>query len=428
MDTKHLLRVLGYFVSLVMLSGQVVADPFYGSVSALAGVSDNSRKTEHNKKSEEQNQYNLNLGSDWENSLVDFHLGYGAIAKTFSEDSQQERRQLEGGSSLLIGREEQPVSLMLEHSRITLLNSPDSINLTENQDEKDDFSVRPTLRQRLSPVDYLVLNGDFSRINYLESDIKDSQRKGGSLVLDHRFSLLDRLQVYAQQSEIEFKHLPGSDYTYRSAGITYSVKLRKLSYSATVGSNKTIPELGKEYSNPSYTLDLAYDAGGQKIGLNASKVLTDTSANAGNIMVDTDLPVSGSKNTPDQIEKASYGINWSSLAVCNGCTLFAGAKHTRDDYLDQGADAIEQSWSAGMRYALSAATNIAVQFAGSNHKYSSVIIGSAYKLQTSQLEYSYQISRGLSANALLKKEKRYGDERAVSYAEAYAGAGLNYKF
>lgn len=427
MATKHLMRALGCFACLALLSGQVVADPFYGSVSALAGVSDNSKKTEHNKKSEEQNQYSINLGSDFVNSLLDFHMGYGATAQTYSEESQEEKDFLEGSSSLQLGKEQQFANLLLEHSRITLLNAPDSLNITQNQDEKDSFSAKPTLRQRLSSVDNLLLNGDYTRINYLESDIKDSERKGGSLALEHRLSPLDKLQMTARQTAIEFEHLPSSDYTYRSVGLSYSAKLRKISYGVTVGGNKTIPELGKEYSNPSYAVDFAYEAGGQRWSLDANKVLTDTSAEGGNVLPDAELPVGGS-TAPDQIERASYGLNWSSGVLCRSCTVFAGGRHTRDDYLDKGEDAIEQSWSAGLRYSLSSAANIALQFAGGSHKYSGNIIGESYKLQTTQLEYTYQISQGLGARALLKKEKRYGDDVTTRYAEAYFAAGMYYKF
>lgn len=435
MDTKQLshrlLSIMRYFVSGLMLaiSAQAFANPFFGSVSAVSGASDNGLKVKEDTISERQEEYALSLGSKWNNSLLDFNMGYDASKKTFSEDSQEDKTTLDGNSSLLIGNGEPPASLLLVHSRTTLLNAPDSVNLTQNQDEKSVFSARPTLRQRISPVDTLLLNGEYTRINYSEDDLKDSLREGGSLVLQHKFSPLDNLQLSAQHAAIDFKRSPQANYDYSAAALTYSAKLRKLSYSAKVGVNKAAPEEGKETSNPSYGLDLAFNSGSQIFTLSGNKELTDTSSGSGTILPERELPTSdGSGVGIDQIERESYAFNWSALALCNGCTLILGATLTNDDYLDLGESGKERGWSLGGTYALTNTARISLQFAGSDHTYTDLAIGSDYKIYMARFEYNYQINRNLGANFIVRQEKRSGEIAAQTYTESFAGAGLHYNF
>ena len=436
MDTKHLsrvlVRILGYFVSGVMIciSSQVLANPFYGSVSAMSGVSYNGLKTAEDTISERQDQYGLSVGGDWSNSLLAFNMGYDATKQTYSEDTQEGKSFLNGNSSLMIGKDTQPANLFLQHSRTTLLSAPDSINLTQNQDEKDVFSAKPTLRQRLSSVDNVLLNGEYTRINYIENDIKDSTREGGSLVLDHKFSLLDNIQLSAQQTAIDFKRSPDASYTYRSAALTYNAKLRKLSYSIKTGSNQTSPDVGKEYSSPSYGLDIRFDSGGQVLSFNANRELTDTSAGGGNVLPESDLPTSdgGTGVNLDQIERTTYGAACSTFLICQNCSFSIGVTQTKDDYLNMDESAKEQSWNTSFSYALSRAAKISLQFAGGDHTYTETTLGSDYKIQTARVEYAYQVNKDFGVNCVLRKEKRDGDSAAQIYTESYAGAGVNYKF
>lgn len=436
MDTAHLyrmlVRLLGCFVSMVMIciSSQVFANPFYGSVSAMSGVSDNGFKVEEDTTSEKQDQYSLNVGADWANALLAFNMGYDATKQAFAEGSQEGKNYLNGNSSLLIGKSTHPATLFLEHSRTTLLNSPDGVNLTQNQDEKDVFSAKPTLRQRLTPVVSLLLNGEYTRINYLENEFKNSRREGGSLVLDHKFSVLDNVQLSIQQTSIDFEHSPAANYTYRSTALSYNVQLRKLSYSLKAGANKTSPEVGKEYSRPSYGLDVKFDSGGQTLSLNANRELTDTSSGGGNVLPKTELPTSdgASGNNLDQLDRMVYGVSWSTSAVCQNCAFIVGATQTKDDYINIGESAKERSLNAGFSYALSRLTKISLHFADGNYVYSLPAIGNDYKLQTARVEYAYQINKNFDLNLLLRKEKRDGDAPTRIYTESYAGAGLSYKF
>lgn len=438
MDTTHLyrmlVRLLGYFVSMVMIciSSQVFANPFYGSVSAISGVSDNAFKSQSDDDAinERQDQYALNVGADWANSLLAFNMGYDATKQTFAEDSQEGKNYLNGNSSLLIGKSTHPATLFLEHSRTTLLNSPDSVNLTQNLDEKDVFSAKPTLRQRLTPVDNVLLNGEYTRINYLENEFKNSRREGGSLVLDHKFSALDNVQLSIQQTSIDFEYSPAANYTYRSAALSYNVKLRKLSYSLKAGTNKTSPDFGKEYSSPSYGVDVKFDSGGQILSLNANRELTDTSSGGGNVLPKTELPTSdgASGNNLDQLDRTAYGISWSTSAVCQNCSFEVGATQRNDDYININQSAKERSWNAGISYALSRAAKISLHVVGGDYAYSQTAIGNDYKLQSTRIEYAYNINKDFDFNLLLRKEKRYGDTATQLYTESYAGAGLSYKF
>jgi hypothetical protein len=160
---------IGCFASSFVVAPPLMADGYFGSISASAFHSDNGNKSADNKISEMQQEYELNLGASYENYIGKFEADYGVSYRSFSEETQPNKSTLEGHSALQLGRSSQLAELLIEHSRQTLLNKPNSLDLTSNQEEREVLAITPKLNWRFTSADTLYLQGNFSDIRYLEN-------------------------------------------------------------------------------------------------------------------------------------------------------------------------------------------------------------------------------------------------------------------
>ncbi len=433
MNTNKKYRALLGIVSGLMVTEYVYADKFYGTASAFLEENDNGHKSTPEQVNERQDQYNLNLGGELINSMLELNAEYDAKARTYSEKTQQDRNTVEGKSSLLIGQSSQPADLLLEHSRIMLLKKPDDINVTENEDERDITSVIPTLRARISSVDNIFVKGQFIDVNYVENDFKNSRRDGGTVGFEHRISTTDNMQIFTQQTNIKFPNSPPEmldpNYTYRSTEFVYSAKLRQLSYNAHIGLNESLPDSGKDYRGPKYAFELGYNSGVQTVAINLRQELTDTSFGGGNKLPNDKQPSgTDSAHDLDRFERKRVDIHWQTHVLCDSCLLIAGAYQIHDRYLNLGQTSRQQGWNVGYNYALSYSSTLSVQRSNGTNKFSDAILGNDYDVKNTRIEYSYKINRSFSVKCDLNNEKREALTGDGSYSESYIGAGMSYDF
>ncbi|MET0356281.1 MAG: hypothetical protein ABW044_05850, partial [Cellvibrio sp.] len=79
MKTGVLGSAVGWLASSFIVATPALADGYFGSVSASAFHSDNGNKSVDNKISEVQQQYDLTLGANYENSIGTFEADYRAL-------------------------------------------------------------------------------------------------------------------------------------------------------------------------------------------------------------------------------------------------------------------------------------------------------------------------------------------------------------
>lgn len=429
MRTQKLGPIIGCFASSFFFASTAVADGIFGSASATALHSDNGNKSSENKISELQQQYNLNFGASYENYIGKIEADYGASYRDFSEGSQPNKSALEGHSTLQLGSRAQVAELLIEHSRQTLLNKADSLDLTSNQEERDLLTVSPGLNWHFSSADVLFVKGNFSDIHYLESELNNSTRKGASLGVVHEITEVDTLGLKIQSTDVEFKHFPASNYSLRNASVNYSARLRQLSYSLQVGANQSETEGGETYDAPSYLAALEFRSGVNTIGLNLAQEITDTSFGGGNKntaegsnSIDSGIGQSG------QIDRKKIDLQWSTTIVCDRCTLNIGAQKTRDQYLFISKGSSELSASVVGAYTVSTAAILTLRLAGAEHKFPDKTLGENYKLMTAALEYSYRVGRNFNIKASYSDEKRIEENASTGYREKLIGLGVSYSF
>lgn len=407
----------------------VYADKFFGSVSVQSGESNNARKSTADEINERQDQYDLSLGGEMSNSLVDFNAQYLLTARNYAEETQENNNLLEGKSALLIGKNNQPADLLIEHSRFTVLKKPDATNLVENQDEREITSVTPTLRGRISPVDNIFLKGKLTKVTYQEEDSKNSRRDGGVLGFEHNISTTDNMQILIQQTDVKFDSAPLENYVYHSAEVTYSTKLRQLSYTAQIGVNESIPENEDKVLRPKYTFDVIYNSGSRNFSLGLLQELTDASLGGGNQLAENEQPLgTDSAHNLDRFERKRATLSWDTQAVCESCTFVIGAYHIRDHYLPLEQTSTQKGWNLGFNYSLSHRSSIAATFIKGDSKFTDITFGENFKIQTTRVAFSYQLNDRFSVGCHVNNEKRHSLSDGESYSERYIGASMSYEF
>ncbi|MES2822424.1 MAG: hypothetical protein V4732_02400 [Pseudomonadota bacterium] len=428
MNTKKY-RLLLWILLSPMLAAHSYADNFFGSASVASEESNNARKTTTDQINERQDQYNLRLGGEVINSLLDFNAEYLATARNYAKDTQENNNLLEGRSTLLIGKNTQPADLLIEHSRVTVLKKPDATNLVENQDEREITSATPTLRGRLSPVDYIYLQGQLTKVNYAENGNKNSRREGGVLGLEHKISVTDKIKLFAQQTDIQFDGSPLENYVYRSAQIEYSTQLRQLSYSVQAGMNQSIPENDEKVLRPKYAFELIFNSGTQTFSLSLLQELTDASLGGGNKVVGGQSPSENdSAHNLDRFERKHVTASWSTQALCDSCSLVIGAYHIRDHYLPLEQLSTQRGWSFGLNYSLSHRSLITTSLLKGESEFTDSTFGEDFKSQTVRVAFVHKLNNDFSVGFHVNHEKRDSGLDGETYSERFIGASINYEF
>jgi hypothetical protein len=418
--------------ALLALSVPLLANNFGGRVSVSTQVSNNAEKTEIDELQERQDKASLGLFGDYENSLVTFNANYSASTHRYEKDTQPSRDQLEGESTLRFGKDRDFVDLLLTHTRRSLLSEPDALDLLSNRDERQIFSVVPTLRANITAVDSVMVSGIYSETDYRYDDFRNSKSEGASLALMHKFSAVDVLTLTGLANKITFDEFPDSDYQYESVTLGYSALLRQMHYNISVGYNRSGPEVGEDYSSPTYAVELGYDSGINSLTFYASQIITDTSTGDGNRSVlDRDINF-GSNDVSgtgiDQIERRSLELRWDNKALCDRCDIYVSIYARDDDYLNLDEDNNERGGRVGMAYRLSNAASISLSFNRSEQRFDDDMVRDEFTLDQLRGSYTYNFINDLSVSFFAEQRERKSQTDTTNYEEGIIGVSLAYGF
>lgn len=415
-------------LSLMLMAMPALAGPVTGYLSAISGESDNAAKTSQQPLRERQDEYQLSIGVDYENSLFAAGADYLASERHFAEESQEEDSYVEGKSSLYFGNEKTPADLLIKHSRRILLQEPEQLQITDNLDERDILSVMPTLRTEIGEVDTLALTGDYTQVRYMENDLRDSSRMGGQLQWMHELSPVDVVQVAAQQMQIEFDAQPDADYKYQNAFVAYSAKLRALAYSLQAGYNQSENDVQGEFDAPSYALAINYEQGAHEISVRVNQQITDSSLGDGNTNSVGSIPGSDGLAEIHQLERLQLESRWTTSWLCVRCSAYLMYRSMDDDYITIDEAATQTTAGIGFSYQFSKAAQLSLGSENSRRKFDRNIASNSYELSRIRISFNYDFSHHLRARLIAWREDREKDENLNGYTENYAGLGLSYHF
>jgi hypothetical protein len=407
------------------------ANDIKGSLSATSMFSDNSLKAAEEPIEERQDLYRVGLSADYSNWLVEAEANYNWVSHQFTEQSQPDDRYAEGSSSILFGKQEDPLALELAHSQRILLITPDAVALTQNQQERVMVSALPEIRTRIFAADRLTLGGQFVQVSFPDDELQDSQREGLSLGWLRPLSAASFLQLNAQQQTISFDFFPAADYTYSGAMMVYGVKLRKLKYDIEVGYNQSEPKVGEEQGAPSYKVSVIYLSGFNEFDISASRAITDTSFGDGNLDSNIGLPGSdGSSPSVGRIDRSSAELNWQAQIICSRCEFSTGVSAVEDEYLEKDETSLSRYTRARFAYSFSSAATLSFSTVRADVDFNDVQNARDYELSTVSIEYAYNFVNGLGVRLATKNEDRTATNESESgtYDENTYSVGLAYNF
>lgn len=411
------------------LSPLANAKNFSLDLYAASGESDNALKTYENEITERQNRYSASLQGDWNKQWFDANIQYMAYQESFSDDSQEGQNYLQGDSSLKFGNENNLFNLDLRHSRRTLLKDVADTPLTDNQEEREIFSVMPTARFDISGSDELLAFADISRTRYLETELRNSDRNTYGLDHQHDFSEADKLNIRVKQTESEFIYFPLADYTLNAAVLAYAVSLRKLSYSLGLGKDQTKPVLGNDHTSPHYEASLGYKTGANQFNIYMDQSVTDSSFGQGMELGITNVPsVDAVSNQLGVIERRASGASWSTTALCARCSLSLGITQAHDEYVDSENESSQRGASISFGYNFSPRAILLLNHSLSDQEPLTGMPEGEYRQMYSRISFRYQFLESFSLDLFHEKERRSSDAPTGDYQENFTGLALGYHF
>ncbi|PUA27575.1 MAG: hypothetical protein B0W54_13500 [Cellvibrio sp. 79] len=425
---KHFLRTSPAGILLGIISSGVAAQELGGHISISSGESDNAFKSASNFLSERQDTYEAGLAGGYNNQYLSATAEYTGQDKRFAKNSQEDRRFLDGSSSMLLGSLSSPIDLQVKHSQRTLLSAPDDLNVTTNQDEREIVSVIPRIRKRITDADLLSLSADHSQIEYAKNELNNSTRTQGELSWLHTISRVNDIRFLAQQSDISFDNFEFADYRYTNYAVVYSTGLRKLSYSLMVGYNKSEREIGGDYSGSTYSFDASYKAPLHSFKLISGRSITDSSMGGGNVQSVNQNPTSDGAHRVDQIERTNTELSWSTEFICNKCSTDISLYQNSDDYLVLGDEGRQQGAAFTFAYAFTKKSRLSYRISDMKQEFSGSLEGRNYTYQTQAVEYEFKFTESLGFSAFYEREDRDSNSNQRTYIEEFIGASVTYSF
>lgn len=415
--TRGLLAVL-------VVAPLVQARDFSARISAKSAESDNALKTAAAPIDERQDTYQLTLSGDYDNTFLKAEVDYTGSDERFAEGSQERRRYLEGNSMLLLGALTDPADIQFKHSSTTLLGTPDAINITNNQDERESLSIIPRLKKRMSAADLVIAAVDFTQTSFEKNSLNDSERSSAQLSWLHQSSRVNQFSLQGQHTDISFDNFPSADYVYSSAIATYSTQLRKLGYSIAAGYNRSERSDDASYSSPTYSFSVTYNDPLNSLQLLLGQAITDSSAGSGNLSNLDPLADGDSLYKVDQIERRSASLTWIGNFICDNCALTASLNSSTDDYVVLPDEIKSQGASLGFSYSLSRRSSLEFRAARTEQKFVGDLMGKGYLLDIATASYRYEFDSGVSLRFFVEQEERDSDDNMTLYEERLMGGEL----
>lgn len=425
---KHSLRVNSTGFVLGILSGCAFAQGFGGSVSVSSGESDNAFKTEDNLLSERQDTYKLGIKGDYNNQFLSATAEYTGQDQHYAKGSQEDRSFVEGSSALLLGGASSLVDLELKHSRRTLLNAPDDINISTNLDDREILSAIPRFKKKLTAADLLTASAEFTRIEFANNELNNSERVTAGVSWLRNVSRISNLSLEVEETDITFENFSFADYRYTNSFLVYSRQLRRLAYSIAAGYNRSERDLGDTYASPTYTASVDYKTAYHNFQLISNRAITDSSLGGGNVPSVNLNPTNDGAFNVDQIERTNTELSWTTQVICLKCTLGLSWHSSKDKYLVLSDEGRQKGGSVNFTYAFSDSARLSYRFSDMKQEFAGTLFGRDYDYRTQLLEIGFDVSRSIGARIFYEKEERDSDTDSRTYEENFLGAAISYAF
>jgi len=246
--------------------------------------SDNADLTETDTKDEREDRTWVELGVVEARKNWQLDTGYRVTAVRFDSDSlrpQENDEQITGRTEFNYLAFKQRAQLTINHDRRYLLTRPEDLDLQINRQARDIFTVSPTYYIQNNSRQNIYISGEYNQINYdsLDDNINpaiDNESIGWAAGIDRKVSAVNTFGFRIEQftTEYDSNFIEDTDYS-RILGY-YAAELRRLSYRATLGYNRSETAGRDSLDSPLAGFSLAYDTGSTQIGFYTQYFITDT--------------------------------------------------------------------------------------------------------------------------------------------------------
>ncbi len=401
------------------------------NLSLASELSDNAtRKSLESEKIEErQNIYSGGLNAHFKNQWMLLTSNYDVMREEYLEDSQEGYTTLEGKTEFILGNENQPLSLLLAHTRSSLLNTPDAININKNRDERTLLVAEPSYKLQLRNANLILFKASAMESSYRDDDSRKAQRKGLNIAWERGITPVDRIQVIAERSETDFAAVPDLNYTYESVSALYGVTLNKLQYLVKVGQNRATPKSGGDsFSNPSYQAELSYTSGNNNIRVSIEQRIEDTSFGRPKSASDQDGLDSKSLGI-DLINMQVSEISWTTQAICERCEFMLFAVKNKEDFsaLSQNNNS-DQGVGAKFSYRFSRAATLNIDASKHERSFDNSVLQDDFDVVQTRVSFNYAVLKDLKLSVYHKTEDRSSNDLLKNYDENISGLSISYSF
>lgn len=406
-----------------LIAPLAVADGDWGgSVGLAVSQDDNARKSDTNLIDERQDEATARLFADYTGSWYQFDADYTARYLNYSEDSQDNRNQLDGRAGVFLGKPRGWASLAFGNERRSVYNAPEDTPISENLDDRSVWYLEPSLIARFGSVNSMTLSGRAEQVSYRYNSVRDSEPSSATLTYQRDVSGVSYIQAYGGLRSVEYPNGTLDDYENQFAGIAWASQLRLLQYELKLGYNKaTFDDDDADYEAPSFHITLNYDSAINRLLLELSQDITDTSS--GSALQD-DVPDNPQADGVgvDQIERQRARAEWASQALCSRCETTLGFRYQYDDYRRDIRDGATEAFNVGLRYRFSESLRGFIQYERSELDYDDASLF-GYEADRIDLRLEKMLGAQLSTRIFYSFEQR---ETNIDYEQNIFGIGLTY--
>lgn len=403
-------------------------------LSADYSSSDNAKRSslEELAITETQVSYQASIGAHYQNEWSKLNSGYEVRRETFQRASQPDATELEGKTKLTLGNDYQPLSLILNHSRIAMLDSPEALDLARNRDTQEIITIAPAVKTHFSAADSFMVMGSYTDVSYKKEQQKKSEQQGLQMAWIHGISKTDIVQLAAQHTETSFEFFPQADYQLQNLSAQYSVSLKRLNYTIQAGYNRAESKISAEdFGSPTYNIQASYISGTHTFAFSLAESITDSSmggssSSFGNLGSGAGVPAKGVGLDLINLRKAN--ASWSTSAICERCDFGINISQSTQDYKELSEDGDEYSAGTNFKYSFTRAVSIDFSYTHRERKFSAAGARAGFESDDAKIGLNYAITRGLQLELYANQEKRKSVLDTQNYQENIVGLNLSYHF
>ena len=205
--------------------------------------------------------------------------------------------------------------------------------------------------------------------------------------------------------------------------------MRYLSYRVSLGYNQSTPEVGEDFSAPSYRVEIDYRSGFNTLSLLASQQITDTSLGDGNQGMLDNVNLDDATGVGlDQFESRVVELRWDNESLCERCNAYASLLYEQEQYQTLIEDNDQNVASIGFDYQLSRASSVGLQASRQERKFDSDVDRNDFTVTSFGANYRYTFINDLSVQVFFIVDESESDAETLTYDERISGISLTYTF